>query len=153
MSCGIHAANLSFLSSATYSLLYRVGREISRSLRKNIKPLFLVRLTGMMKKVDQKRRLGAVLTVFIEYKVDGQKRNRFLERLASMPDELEARGARQYRFLEGWDQPNLFVEMFEVDTVQQYQSIKAWRLNDEDFCGCVIGGAAKVHVWAFRSVE
>jgi hypothetical protein len=97
--------------------------------------------------------LKALLTIFIEYKIDGQKRDRFLALLASMPKELQARGARQYRCLEGWDQPNLFVETFEVDTVEEYQAIKNWRLCDEDFCSCVAGGAAKVHVWAFRAVE
>lgn len=94
-----------------------------------------------------------MLTVFIEYKVDAEKRSHALRLLASMGARMEAMGARQYRSWEGLDQPGLFVEAFDVETVVQYEQIKANRLADQDFCDCISGGAAKLHVWAFRPAE
>ncbi|MFF0829377.1 hypothetical protein ACFYU8_21840 [Brevibacillus sp. NPDC003359] len=94
-----------------------------------------------------------MLTVFIEYKLDSEKRSHALRLLTSMAERMEAMGARQYRSMEGLDQPGLFVEAFDVETVQEYEEIKANRLADQDFCECVSGGAAKLHVWAFRPAE
>lgn len=94
-----------------------------------------------------------VFTVFMEYKLDPAKRAAALSLLAGMSDKLTAMGAIGYRCMEGLDQPGLFVEAFEVQAVEQYEQIKAWRLADEAFCDCVAGGSAKVHVWAFRPAE
>lgn len=94
-----------------------------------------------------------MLTVFIEYKLDTEKRSRALQLLTSIAQRMEAMGAHQYRSMEGLDQPGLFVETFEVETVHVYEEIKANRLADQDFCDCISGGAAKLHVWAFRPVE
>ncbi|MFY0546000.1 hypothetical protein [Brevibacillus sp. H7] len=94
-----------------------------------------------------------MLTIFIEYKVAEEKREAFLQQLSLMPKRLAVLGASGYRSYEGMDQPNLFVETFEVETEEHYHQIKAWRLADRDFCACVAGGEAKVHVWAFRPVE
>lgn len=94
-----------------------------------------------------------MLTVFIEYKLDTEKRSHALQLLTSMAQRMEAMGAHQYRSMEGLDQPGLFVETFEVETVHVYEEIKANRLVDQDFCDCISGGAAKLHVWAFRPVE
>ncbi|ASJ52118.1 hypothetical protein BP422_00255 [Brevibacillus formosus] len=94
-----------------------------------------------------------MLTVFIEYKLDTEKRSHALQLLTSMAERMEAMGAHQYRSMEGLDQPGLFVETFEVETVQVYEEIKANRLADQDFCDCISGGAAKLHVWAFRPAE
>lgn len=91
-----------------------------------------------------------MLTVFIEYKLDPAKRTEGLRLLADMEKRMTALGAREYRCWEGLDQPGLFVEAFEVAGVEQYEQIKEERLRDEPFCGCVAGGAAKLHVWAFR---
>lgn len=90
-----------------------------------------------------------MITVFIEYKLDEQKRSDFFRRMGSMRDEIGKRGGKQYRCLEGVEQPNLIVEAFEVETMETYEAIKAWRLADETFSQCVAGGAAKLHIWAF----
>ena len=94
-----------------------------------------------------------MLTVFVEYKLVLEKRQAALSLLAGMSDRLAALGAVQHRCMEGLDQPGLFVEAFEVPSVEQYDEIKAWRLADEAFCDCVAGGVAKLHIWAFRAVE
>lgn len=94
-----------------------------------------------------------MLTIFIEYKIREEKRADYLRQIAQMPHRLQKWDVRQYRCYEGADQPNLFVETFEVESAETYHQIKAWRLADGDFCHCVAGGAAKVHVWAFRPVD
>ncbi|WP_249179025.1 hypothetical protein [Brevibacillus sp. NL20B1] len=99
------------------------------------------------------RREEAVLTVFIEYKTDESKRDRCLELLASMAGRMEAMGARQYRHWEGLEQPGLFVEAFDVETVEQYERIKQWRRADQAFCECIAGGAAKLNIWAFCPID
>jgi hypothetical protein len=91
----------------------------------------------------------AMVTVFIEYKLDEQKRSDFFKRMSSMQEEIEKRGGRQYRCLEGVEQPHLIVEAFEVETMESYEAIKKWRLADQAFSQCIIGGAAKLHIWAF----
>ncbi|MFD2369203.1 hypothetical protein ACFSO0_04300 [Brevibacillus sp. GCM10020057] len=93
-----------------------------------------------------------MLTVFIEYRLDAAKRSAALAQLAGMADRLAALGATGYRCMEGIDQPGLFVESFAVSSAEQYEQIKAWRQADEAFCDCVAGGAAKLHVWAFRDI-
>lgn len=94
-----------------------------------------------------------MLTVFIEYKLDAAKREKGLLLLAAMVNQLEQKGAKQHRFFEGLDQPGLFVETFDVDSARDYEQIKQWRLADADFCDCVLGGAAKLNVWAFCPVD
>ncbi|MED1950436.1 hypothetical protein [Brevibacillus centrosporus] len=120
---------------------------------KKIVILFGFPQTSMMRKIDLEGEDKVMLTVFIEYKLDPAKRQDALILLEGMAEKLSAMGAASYSCLEGIDQPGLFVEMFEVEEVEQYEKIKAWRLVDEAFCACVSGGAAKLNVWAFRAVK
>jgi hypothetical protein len=94
-----------------------------------------------------------MLTVFIEYKLDAGAREEGLLLLAGMADRMKSMGAREYRCWEGLDQQGLFVEAFDVDTVQQYEQIKEARLADHGFCSCVSGGAGKLNIWAFRPAQ
>lgn len=105
----------------------------------------------MMKGTGKER--DNVLIVFIEYKIEESMRDQYLRLLAEMPDRIGEKGAREYRCWEGYDQPGLYVEAFHVESVEQYEAIKAWRLADHDFCACIAGGAAKLHVWAFQPVQ
>lgn len=91
-----------------------------------------------------------MLTIFIEYKVEEHRRAHFLTQLSVESQKTEALGASNYRCYEGLDQPNLFVETFDVETTEQYLLIKAGRLEDQSFCENIAGGSSKVHVWAFR---
>ncbi|WP_103109223.1 hypothetical protein [Brevibacillus reuszeri] len=93
-----------------------------------------------------------MITVFIEYKLEPEKRTKGMLLLADMAARMEGMGAKQYRSWEGVDQPGLFVEAFDVETLEQYEQIKAVRLADRDFCNCV-AGAGKLNVWAFRAAE
>ncbi|WP_139492289.1 MFS transporter [Brevibacillus dissolubilis] len=92
-----------------------------------------------------------MITVFSEYKINEEMRKRFLTYMQTMEGKIAERGGKEYRFLEGMDQPNLFVEMFQVDSHEQYQAIKAWRQEDDELAGAVAGGKAKIHIWAFAA--
>nr|WP_206529898.1 hypothetical protein [Brevibacillus sp. SYP-B805] len=81
--------------------------------------------------------------------LDG-RRTQYAAQIAAIKRETEARGGRGYRWYEGVEQPNLFVETFDVDTLEQYEAIKAWRLGDAAFAENIAGGTAKLHIWAFR---
>lgn len=94
-----------------------------------------------------------MITVFIEYKLEPDKRDEGIRLLAGMEKRMTALGASHYRCWEGVDQPGLFVEAFEVAGMHEYEQVKKSRLADQPFCNCVAGGAAKLHVWAFRNVS
>ncbi|MGE5702139.1 MAG: hypothetical protein ACM32O_06395 [Clostridia bacterium] len=92
-------------------------------------------------------------TIFVEYKIDPDQREQYDRHIRSIPKEVEKRGGIGYRLLEGVEQPNTFVEAFEVEELSTYESIRSWRLSDEVLVQLVIGGAAKLHMWAFRPID
>lgn len=93
-----------------------------------------------------------MLLVFIEYKVKEEMRERFLAQMSRIRQRIAEMGGENFRFYEGLDQPHLFVESFEVSSVEQYQAIKEWRRQDEPFANCIVGGREKINVWAFQPV-
>lgn len=94
----------------------------------------------------------AMITVFVEYKLDPLQREAYLAAIPRIKRETEQRGGRGYRWLEGVEQPNTFVETFTVDAWERYEAIRSWRLADPDFPAFVLGGVAKLHIWAFCDV-
>lgn len=89
-------------------------------------------------------------TIFVEYKIEPDKRERYMKHMASIPAEVARRGGIGYRWLEGVEQPNTFVEAFETENLNVYQEIRKWRMADTTLQECVKGGAAKIHMWAFQ---
>ncbi|MGC5325829.1 MFS transporter [Brevibacillus sp. SYSU BS000544] len=94
-----------------------------------------------------------MITIFVEYKIDEMNREIFLSQQSEWKQNAIRHGGKNYSLLEGVDQPNLFVETFEVSHLQEYQSFKADRKSWEDFTSLVAGGSEKAHVWAFSSVN
>lgn len=93
-----------------------------------------------------------MITVFIEYQIEPDQRTAFLRQQTIWKNQLQELGGQNFRFYEGVDQPDLFVEEFEVAAMDDYAICKAQRIAKEEFTQCVKGGAAKVHIWAFRQV-
>jgi len=93
-----------------------------------------------------------MITVFIEYKLDPAKREAYMAAIPRIKRETEQRGGQGYRWLEGVEQPNTFVETFAVAFWEHYEEIRSWRLADPDFPDYVLGGAAKLHIWAFQDL-
>lgn len=94
-----------------------------------------------------------MMTVFIEYKLVPEKRKQALDLIAEIEARMTRQGARKFRCFEGYDQPDLIVETFDVDHVEQYEQIKQERLLDEAFCDCIAGGSRKLNIWAFCPVK
>ncbi|WJH32223.1 hypothetical protein N6H14_17455 [Paenibacillus sp. CC-CFT747] len=90
--------------------------------------------------------------VFVEYRIDGEAREDYLQFMQSMGE-----GAR-FELYEGSDQPNLFVELWSGLDKESYLRLKEERLNDETgpwakLNGMVSGGKDKVHIWHFQKVR
>ena len=61
--------------------------------------------------------------------------------------------AMNYQHFEGVDQPFLFVEMFDVETIR-YERMKRLRCDEEAFFDeWVPGGKDKIHMWAFSETS
>ncbi|WP_019123833.1 hypothetical protein [Brevibacillus massiliensis] len=91
-----------------------------------------------------------MLTIFIEYKIVDGKREEAIGGIAELERQTQSRGGMNYRCFEGFDQPGLFVEMFEVADESVYYDIKRWRTEGGPLDHCIAGGSAKIHVWAFQ---
>lgn len=94
-----------------------------------------------------------MMTVFIEYKLNSEKRKQAFDLIGGIEARMTKLGARQFRCYEGYDQPDLIVETFEVNSVETYEQIKRDRLSDEAFCDCIAGGSSKLNIWAFCPVQ
>lgn len=94
-----------------------------------------------------------MITIFMEYRIKPEKREQYLEYMEQMPEDIERMGAHEYRFYEGVDQPNLFVETFEVHSKDNYIACKEKRTSDERLASYVLGGAEKIHLWAFEQIN
>jgi len=90
-----------------------------------------------------------MITVFMEYRISPEKRSDYMRLMQSIAAEVSELGGQDYRFYEGIDQPNLFVETFAVPSYDHYLAFKKRRTTDERLVSCVSGGAEKVHIWAF----
>ncbi|MBO8173377.1 MAG: MFS transporter [Bacillaceae bacterium] len=94
-----------------------------------------------------------MIRVFVEYKIKQEKRQEYLGLIAQMKRELAKQGARHFELYEGTDQPDLFVEMFDVDTEAAYRQIKQSREAHPVLDHCVEGGKNKINIWAFRQIK
>jgi hypothetical protein len=96
-----------------------------------------------------------MIKVFLEYKVIEEYRESYLEVMRqwdrNIPQDVTV---LNYHFYEGADQPLLFVEMFDVESLEQYQMIKRQRCDQKTLIEPFIeGGRKKIHMWAFREIE
>lgn len=94
-----------------------------------------------------------MITIFMEYRIDPKKREEYSKLMKSIAGEMTAGSGMGYRFYEGVDQSNLFVETFEVSNMEEYQHWKEVRTTDTRLAALVPGGSAKIHVWAFSPAE
>lgn len=93
-----------------------------------------------------------MITVFIEYQIEPDKRMEFLLQQVIWEEEVRQLGGQHFRFYEGVDQPFLFVEEFEVQSMDEYRLCKERKKSNQPFSRCVKGGVDKIHIWAFQQV-
>lgn len=96
--------------------------------------------------------------VFVEYRIEEACRNKYLE----WSDGIR-RQHQQLELYEGTDQPNLFVEIWNGLSEEEYHSMKQARAGAEaaeddsnlwkPLDHWIKGGRAKLHIWHFKKVE
>lgn len=86
---------------------------------------------------------------FAEYKIMSEHRESFL---TFTKDLLES--TTNIRLYEGTDQSNLFVEVWQADTIEEADQIKKERCDERSpwyrISEWIDGGKNKLHVWSFK---
>ncbi|MGY4690545.1 hypothetical protein [Salibacterium sp. K-3] len=94
--------------------------------------------------------------IFIEYKIAPDKKQRYARVMKETAEALAAFGASSFQWFEAVDQKHLYVEVFEVESLSVYHTVKeARRSKNHPVFGqlddCLEGGLEKLHCWAFVS--
>lgn len=89
---------------------------------------------------------------FAEYRIAEENRLPFLE----LTNKLLQHEMDMYLY-EGTDQRNLFVEVWQAATSDEAEQIKEERCSERsswsEVSSYIVGGRAKLHVWAFKPVH
>ncbi|GEK60208.1 hypothetical protein CHL76_16020 [Marinococcus halophilus] len=93
--------------------------------------------------------------VFMEYRVLEEKRAEFLRTMEEISSAMLKKQVNDYEWFESVDQGALFVEMFSVNTLEQYNVLRTERTEKSDSVfgrldEFVPGGIKKVHCWCFK---
>ncbi|MCM2676759.1 MFS transporter [Alkalicoccobacillus plakortidis] len=94
------------------------------------------------------------IRVFIEYKISEDAKQLYEKQMSILLDALSQEGAYNIEWFEAYDQPLLYVEMFEATTFSHYQRLKELRQTKNhpifsELDNYIEGGLAKFHCWAF----
>ncbi len=90
--------------------------------------------------------------IFIEYKIHPEFRDKYLAFMRARVVEHP-----ELSWYEGTDQPGLFVEIWDNQSFEQFESFKRertvlqgkWRQGDD----CIHGGIAALHIWHFTEMN
>lgn len=93
--------------------------------------------------------------VFIEYKIKEDCIQVYESRMLEVKRALDFIGIEDFKWFIASDQPNLYVEMFTVQSFLEYEKIKKWRQEEQDevfgsILKMIIGGKEKFHCWCFE---
>lgn len=96
-----------------------------------------------------------MIKIFIEYKITEEGMENYLEAMKSVREKITSEHkVYNYQHFEGTDQALLFVEMFDVETLEDYERLKRLRCeNDPMIADWVQGGKEKIHMWAFKELK
>jgi hypothetical protein len=99
-----------------------------------------------------------MLTIFMEYKVNQDTIQSYETHMSSVINELKKFGVSDIRWFKAADQPNLYVECFQVNDKYMYDTIKKKRTSPEHpvfsvLANFVTGGLEKIHCWAFEKMN
>lgn len=98
------------------------------------------------------------LQIFMEYQVSAENIEAYERVMKSIIDALPEYGASSIQWYVAEDQPNLYVEMYEVPTSSHYYALKKLRQSSEhplfgQITPYIEGGTTKIHCWAFQRKE
>ena len=71
------------------------------------------------------------IRVFIEYKISEDAKQLYEKQMSILLDALSQEGAYNIEWFEAYDQPLLYVEMFEVNTVLPLSAFKRATSNQK----------------------
>ncbi|WP_164985174.1 MFS transporter [Ammoniphilus sp. CFH 90114] len=96
-----------------------------------------------------------MIKIFMEYRIKPDDRLAYLEVMRKVYAVMvEEQKVKNYQFFEGTDQPSLFVEMFDVEALEDYERLKHLRCEAEPMIDdWVQGGKEKIHMWAFKEMK
>lgn len=95
-------------------------------------------------------------TIFIEYRVIPHAVSDFLQIHYSMIQKEARTISSKYQFLKGTDQPDIFVEMFHLESLDLYNKWKEHIATGDPallwspIIPFIAGGSSKFHMWAFQ---
>jgi hypothetical protein len=98
------------------------------------------------------------IQVFSEYKIKNNDTSSYEKAMEDVVSRLKEDGAINIQWYKSVDQNNLYVEMYEVDSMDDYNRIKVFRKSSveeryKDIHPFIEGDAEKLHMWAFASVK
>lgn len=92
-----------------------------------------------------------MIKVFMEYKIKPERIEQYRAAMKRVGEWMEKQNAMNYKHYEAVDQTALFVEMFDVRSVEEYERLKRARREERTFFeDCVVGGKERIHMWAFK---
>lgn len=92
-----------------------------------------------------------MIKVFMEYRIKEENIGSYQAAMREVKEYMIKQNVMNYHHFEGVDQPFIFVEMYDVETISEYERLKELRCEKEPFFAeFVSGGRGKIHMWAFR---
>ncbi|GAK10321.1 hypothetical protein [Geomicrobium sp. JCM 19038] len=94
------------------------------------------------------------MQIFMEYKVHDDYVVDYERLMPHIKEAMKQFEVWNYRTYKAFDQPNLFVEMFEVTNQQEYEYVKTSRRNENDpvfgkLAPLMTKPLANMNCWAF----
>lgn len=97
-------------------------------------------------------------TIFIEYKIQMGYKKQYLQARQHIDQLLKSQNITGFQVMEATDQPDLFVEMIQIDHLDSY---KRWKqmIKDKDsslpwepIMNYIVGGRTKFNMWSFQPI-
>jgi hypothetical protein len=98
------------------------------------------------------------IQVFAEYKIKNNDIAAYEKAMENVIDRLSEEGAKNIQWYKSVDQNHLYVEMYTVNSIEDYTRIKEFRKSTvapsyKDIHPFIEGGVEKLHMWAFENVK
>jgi hypothetical protein len=97
-------------------------------------------------------------TIFIEYRIHETTKSGFLQDIPFVLSALKDEQITGYKLLEATDQPHLYVETFEIGSINTYKKWKQMLISSdpdlpwEPVMKYIVGGRKKFNMWSFSPI-
>lgn len=98
------------------------------------------------------------LQIFIEYKINETEVDQYESVMQEVIRKLPEYSAENIQWFVSTDQPNLYVEMFQVPNIAHYKALKKLRKSYEhpifsQLDKYIEGGLDRLNCWAFQTKQ